>query len=204
MTDCFARLNEARRPWLEPEALRQKFLALSSQAHPDRVHNAGDAAKSAAQENYAELNVAYNRLREPKERLQHLLELETGAKPSQVQRIPDDLMDLSLGVAVICREADVLIAEKNRTTSPMLQVQFFERGEESAEKLRGLQRQLNAKLEFLTSELKRVDAEWEGSENRIDAGRHSLLPRLEELWRLFSYFTRWSAQVQERLVQLSL
>jgi hypothetical protein len=37
MQDAFALLNEPRRPWLEAEALKQKFLALSSAVHPDRV-----------------------------------------------------------------------------------------------------------------------------------------------------------------------
>jgi len=31
-----------------------------------------------------------------------------------------------------------------------------------------------------------------------------LLSRLEELYRLFSYFNRWNSQVQELVVQLSL
>ena len=30
-----------------------------------------------------------------------------------------------------------------------------------------------------------------------------LLARLEELYRLFSYFNRWSRQLQERIVRLS-
>ena len=79
MTDFFALLDEPRRPWLESELLKQKFLALSATVHPDRVHNLGDAERAAAQERYTELNAAYNCLREPKDRLHHLLQLELGA-----------------------------------------------------------------------------------------------------------------------------
>ena len=81
MIDYFTLLNEPRRPWLDAELLKQKFLALSATVHPDRVHNLGEAERAAAQERYTELNTAYNCLREPKERLQHLLQLELGALP---------------------------------------------------------------------------------------------------------------------------
>jgi DnaJ-domain-containing protein 1 len=199
MTDYFALLNEPRRPWLEPELLKEKFLALSARFHPDRVHNLGEAERAAAQERYTELNAAYNSLREPKERLQHLLELELGALPKDVQRIPSDLMDLSLEVGKACREADAFLAEKAKVTSPLLQVTFFERGEEFADPLRRLRQRVNSLEDQLTGELQRIDAAWQADA----AGRKALLPRLEELYRLFSYFARWNAQIQERVVRLS-
>ena len=34
MTDAFALLDEPRRPWLDAGALKQKFLPISSAAHP--------------------------------------------------------------------------------------------------------------------------------------------------------------------------
>ena len=88
MTDNFALLNELRRPWLDPDLLRQKFLALASNLHPDRVHNAGETEKAAATKHYAQLNAAFNCLAEPKLRLLHLLELEQGAKPKDIKVNP--------------------------------------------------------------------------------------------------------------------
>ncbi len=204
MIDCFALLEIPRRPWLEPQALKERFLAASGQSHPDRVHSAGTEERQSAQARYADLNAAYNRLREPKERLQHLLELETGAKPPHMQSLPGEWMVLSLGIAQACKAADALIAEKNRTTSPLLQVQLFEKLEGTAETLRRVQQQLNRKVAELNDELQRIDLDWSGAEKPPGANRATLLRRLEELWRLFSYFGRWSSQVQERLVQLSL
>ncbi len=96
MNDCFALFDERRRPWIDPDLLKQKFLARSAEFHPDRVHSASTQERRAAQERYTELNTAYNCLRDPKERLAHLLELERGAKPTQVQDIPSGLMSLSL------------------------------------------------------------------------------------------------------------
>ena len=199
MTDYFALLNEPRRPWLDAEPLKQKFLTLSATVHPDRVHNLGEAERAAAQERYTELNTAYNCLREPKERLQHLLQLELGAPPPNTQRIPSDLMDLSLEVGKACREADTFLAEKAKVTSPLLQVSYFERGQEFAEKLQALRQRVNALNDRLTEELRQIDAAWQSG----TTPRNALLQRLEELSRLFSYFARWSAQTQERVVRLS-
>src|SRR6185295_4491387 len=111
MIDHFALLNEPRRPWLDPELLKAKFLTLSSKLHPDRTNNTSEAEKSIVTERYSALNAAYDCLREPKRRLRHLLELERGAKPAGVQTIPAEMMNLSGEVARLCREADVVLAE---------------------------------------------------------------------------------------------
>lgn len=204
MTDCFALLQEPRRPWLEPEALKNKFLALAARFHPDRAHQASEGDKSAAQQRYAELNRAYQRLRDPKERLQHLLELELGAKSQQVQQLPPGLMEVSMEVAQLCRQADAFISEKGRTTSPLLLVPMFERGQEWTEKLAGLLRKIQSRHDELVAELKLLDAEWDGGRNGQESSRNGDLPRLEELSRLFGFCARWMGQLQERIVQLSL
>src|SRR4051812_29960973 len=97
-TDFFALLEEPRRPWVEMEPLKAKFLALSSRVHPDRLHNASEGDKLLATDRYASLNAAYNCLRETKERLGHLLELELGAKPGDVQKIPSDALGLFMEI----------------------------------------------------------------------------------------------------------
>src|SRR4051812_7937935 len=127
MTDNFALLNEPRQPWLDLDSLKQKFHQFSSEVHPDRTHNASAAEKDAANKRYAELNAAYNVLREPKERLLHLLALED-ARPKDIQRIPPGTMDLFVEVGQVCRDADAFLAEKAKVTSPLLKVQMFEKG----------------------------------------------------------------------------
>src|SRR4051812_23179944 len=181
MIDYFALFNEPRRPWLDPESLKQKFLALSATVHPDRVHNLGEAERVTANERSTELNTAYNCLREPKERLHHLLELELGTLPKDIQRIPSDLMDLSLEIGKACREADAFLAEKAKVTSPLLQVTFFERGQEYVDKLQALRRRVNSLNERLLAELRQIDAAWQSGATL----RNALLQRLEELYRLF-------------------
>ena len=204
MPDYFALLEQSRRPWLEPEPLKQTFLALTAAYHPDRVHAAAEADKRAAQERYTELNAAYQCLRQPRDRLRHLLELERGTKPDTVQRIPPELMEFSLQVSQLCRQTDAFLAEKGAISSPLLHVQLFERGQEWTEKLLGLQNLIQGRNEQTEAELKQLDSAWDQAAATGLSGRPALLQRLEELWRLLSYFARWNGQLQERITQLSL
>jgi len=195
-------LDEPRRPWLEPEALKSKFLARAAEAHPDKQRGAGETEKLAANRRYAELNAAYHCLAEPKSRLLHLLELEFGVKPRDVQQIPSALAELFTEMATICRNADSFLTEKSKAISPLLQVQLFERAQEWVERLRALQTRLAGLHGKLTEELKSLDASWV---SESQAGERTvLLNRLEEFYRWFGYFNRWSNQIQERIVQLSL
>ena len=140
---------------------------------------------------------AYNCLREPKDRLRHLLELELGKKPGDIQNIPPELMDSAFEDRRVCKDADALLAEKAKVTSAILKVQFFERGQEWVDKLNALQRKINEQRDALLTELKTMNPGWETEKARP-------LKRLEEIYRLLGYFARWSEQIQERIVQLSL
>lgn len=197
MTDCFSLLDEPRRPWLEPEMLKDKFLARSAAVHPDRVHNLSAAERERAQEHYTELNAAYHCLREPRLRLRHLLELELGAKPSDLTQVPDDLMNLFFEIGKTFRAVDAFLAEKTQASSPLIKVQLFERGMDWTDTLRKLQQQVAARRDQLIAELQSLDAIW------ISPASPVALSRLENLYRLFSYYDRWLAQLQERSAQLS-
>ena len=161
MTDHFALLNTLRRPWLDPDSLKQTFFTLSAELHPDRVHDAGPVEKRRANERYAELNAAYQCLREPRERLRHLLELELGAKPSDLTQVPEDLMDLFFAIGKEFRAVDALLVEKSNATSPLLQVQLFERGQDRVEKLGALRQTIAVRRDALLLELEPMNAAWE-------------------------------------------
>ena len=196
MTDHFALLNEPRRPWLDADSLKTKFFALSSEVHPDRTHNASECDKLEANRRYAELNAAYQCLREPRSRIRHLLELELGTKPSDLTDIPDDLMDLFFAVGKVFRDVDAFLAEKAKATSPLIQVQLFERGMERVEQLNELSRKISPNRETLLGELKVLDTSWQ-SHTSVQTDR------LLNIWRLLSFYERWLAQIQERIAQLS-
>ena len=197
MTDYFTLLSEPRRPWLEPETLKEKFLTRSATVHPDRVHNLSTAERENAQQRYTELNSAYNCLREPRLRLRHLLELELGTKPSDLTQVPEDLMTLFFEIGKTFREVDAFLAEKAQASSPLIKVQLFERGMDWTEALGKLQQRVSARRDGLVETLKTLDATW-SSPLKPDS-----LAQLENLYRLFSYHDRWLAQLQERSAQLS-
>ena len=205
MTDYFALLDERRRPWLDPDALKAKFLTLAAKVHPDRVNHSTEGEKHAALQRYTELNAAYQCLREPSERLRHLFELERGTKPDDVQKISSGTVDLFAEVSELCREADLFLAEKARVTSPLLKVQLFERGMALTDKLKAMLQKLNSKHDALTEQVQFLNMAWESAPPVGSPARGNVLPlsRLEDIYRDFSYLTRWQRQIQERSVQLS-
>jgi DnaJ-domain-containing protein 1 len=206
MLDCFQLLNEPRRPWLKTEALKERFLALSAEWHPDRFHGVGEDEKRGVNQRFAELNAAFNCLRDHKARLLHLLELESGGKPKDVQRIPPGTMDLFVEVGQHCRDVDAFLAERAKVTSPMLKVPLFEQAMVWIDKLKALQQKVNEKRDALIAELQQLNPAWETAPDLGDPTRSQTLPlvRLEQIYRILSYVGRWTDQIQERSVLLSL
>jgi hypothetical protein len=201
--DFFSLLGQPRHPWLEPETLKDRFLQLSSEAHPDRAHSASHAEKEAANRRYAEFNLAHNTLKEPRDRLLHLIELERGEKPRDIQRIPPGTMDLFVEVGQLCRDIDGFLAERGKVSSPILKVQMFEKGLDWTDKLQSLQQRIAVKRTELEGELRSMNSVWD-SAPAAGPERAGALPieRLEQIYRTFSYIARWSEQINERMVQL--
>ncbi|MBU6409981.1 MAG: DnaJ domain-containing protein [Verrucomicrobia bacterium] len=197
MADYFVLLGVPRRPWLEPELLKKKMTALAGQMHPDKVAN-GD--KAAATTRFSELNAALQCLMDPKSRLRHLIELESGSRPAEIQQVPAALADLFVEVASACKQADALLAAKKQAASPLLQARQFQRALHGVEHLHQLQNRFAEFQNALDEQLKSLDAAWTAS----NASPRRLLPRLEELYRLFGYLNRWTAQLRERSLQLTL
>jgi len=104
-------------------------------------------------------------------------------------------------ISEACRYADTFLAEKREATSPLLKVQLFERSHELSDKMAEWQARLGSARDQLIQRLKQLDLEWEQSDT---LRRAKTLARLEELRRLFAFYDRWIAQVQERFVQLAL
>lgn len=205
MSDCFAVLGEDRLPAPDVEGLKSRFLRQSAEFHPDRFHAASAEERQAAERRYADLNTAFQTVREHRGRLLHLLELETGGKPKDVQRIPPGTMDLFVEVGQTCRDVDQFLARRAAVTSPMLKVQLFQQGLEWGTRLRALQEKIHAQAAGLEGELAGMNDLWRSAPAPGTPERASRLPlvRLEEIYRVFSYIARWTEQVQERVVQLA-
>jgi curved DNA-binding protein CbpA len=203
--DYFALLGQPRQPWLDSALLKAAFLQQSARLHPDRVQASHPAEQAAATGRFAELNAAYHCLREPKERLLHLLELETGAPPANVQSVPADTMDLLMETGDVCRQTDLFLEAKGRAASPLLQAQLFEQTLDWTSRLQALHERILLRRDQLLAELPAMNAAWNAAPPPSSPVRAGALPlrRLEELGRTLSYIARCGGQIQERLAQLS-
>ncbi len=203
MTDYFALLGETRRPWIAPEGLKNKFLSLSTQCHPDRVHQQGAEARQSANARYAELNAAYQCLSNTKERLLHLIMLESGAPLRDIQRIPPGTMEYFMEVAQLCKQLDLFLTERKQVTSPLLKVQLFEKGLDWADQISVLRKKLNGVSSGLENELKELSRVWDEAPSPARPQALSL-DRLEQIYRTLSFLARWESQLQEKSVQLTI
>src|SRR5437764_2739026 len=88
MNDAFLRLGLPRRFALDAVELERAYLAHSRAVHPD-YHLAGSSAEvNASLELSAAVNEAYNTLRDPFRRAEHLLALEGGPSASEHKQMP--------------------------------------------------------------------------------------------------------------------
>ncbi len=207
MTDAFALLGEPRHPWLDPDTLKTRFHEQSSPLHPDRFHSGSAQERDLAQHRFSELSAAFHTLKEPKDRLLHLLELESGSRPKDIQKIPPGTMDLFVDIGQACRETDEFLRSRSESTSPMLKLKQLQQSLEWNDRLTTLQQRVNLKNAELTAELRTLNATWDSVQIPIgDPSRASALPleRLEQLYRSMSYVGRWTEQLRERLAQLAV
>lgn len=196
MTDYFALLELPRSPWLEVAAIKERFATKSGPVHPDRVHQADDATRAAATQRYAELNAAQQCLADTRQRLRHLIELETGQPPSDVGKVPPHISELFFKVGQSLRTADELVRQKQAATSPMVQAQVMRQAMDRMEALREVIGELEQRRSKLDDRCRALGVEPEGGGDLISI--------LADLHRDYSYLNRWLEQLRERLLQLGL
>ncbi len=196
MTDHFALLDLPRSPWLEVAEVKARFARLSGPVHPDRVHQADDATRAAATQRYADLNSAQQCLSDTRQRLRHLIELETGQLPADVGAVPPQISDLFVEVGKALKLADELVRQKQATTSPMVQAQVMRQAMERTESLRGVIADLDRRRSALDDRCQELGSRWVAGERPLG--------ELTELHRDYSFVNRWLDQLRERLFQLTL
>ena len=155
-----------------------------------------------ANQHFAEVN-AYNCLRNPKIDCAIELELE----PTQECRArARGAMELCFQVGQVCRDADCFLATKAELNSPILQVQLVERSLDWMERLTELQGRARIQRDQVLEEVRAMNVPWESAPEVGAVGRVSALPleRLEQLYRVLGYYSRWIEQIQARHVRLSI
>jgi curved DNA-binding protein CbpA len=189
MTDYFALLGQPRAPWLDPAALKKAYHRQTLQSHPD-------TATPDRENDFAELNEAYQVLQDPKRRLHHLLSLESGAPASANQVIPQELQELFLLIGALTQRANAL-QEKIRTASNTLSRSLLKPQMVELEKEVSDLRQKNRELiDAANGQLREINSAW-GNDR---AGQ--VVP-LSNLYITFAYLGRWSAKLDELAFQLS-
>jgi molecular chaperone HscB len=92
-TDYFTCLGFPRRLTLDPKKLEAKFYELSRTFHPDFYQTKSTAEQTISLSNAAVLNTAYRTLRDPIQRAEYLLALETGSVKDIRTSPPADLFE---------------------------------------------------------------------------------------------------------------
>ncbi len=108
--DCFQILEIPRQPWVDENQLKEHFHRLAAIHHPD--------APGGNTSVFAELNTAWQTLRNPAGCLRHYLALEHPASLTIAERTPQELGDLFMEIADARQSAQSLIAR--RSSAPTL------------------------------------------------------------------------------------
>jgi molecular chaperone HscB len=122
MSDHFDRLGLPRRFVIDAGELERAYLARSRAVHPD-YHLAGPSADlGASLELSAAVNEAYNTLRDPFTRAEHLLALEGGPGPGEQKDVPPAFL-----MEVLDLREQVEAARGNATATERLATAFAAR-----------------------------------------------------------------------------
>jgi len=190
MTDYFALLQQPRRPWLNAERLKEKYIQITISTHPDTQKQKPGEASPAV--DFASTNEAFRVLVDPKSRLQHLLKLE--GMPTGSDIVPDTLADVFLETGTLIQEIDLLIsrATGNALSKAMREPEILEKRKLTADLLDKLEKMYQGALK----ELEDLDRLWTST--------HKIEQELAALSSKLAYLTRWLAQLEERKFQLSI
>ncbi len=180
MPDYFALLGQERRPWLDPDSVKEAFHRRSAELHPD-VSGTGDAAK------FAELNTAYTTLREVPTRLRHLLELTAPECLAVNAPPPAELGDLFMRFGGWQQRAGKLAAKQSAIMSPLALALLA--GEES----------------LVRRDLEAIETAIEGAihtaQDQVRAKDHAVTgadaAEIAAAYTTFAYLTRWQHQARE-------
>ncbi len=181
-------------PFVDVEALKERFARSTGEFHPDKFSHAPEAEKLAAEARYAELNQAYQTLIDPRARLLALYELTKGEKPRDVQRIPPGTMDLFVEVGQTCQNFDQFLERKKNASGALERAGLMREELALQDALATLRGKLEVLSTTLVADLSALDSRWRAGEKDLNA--------LETVYRKYSYLSRWQQQLEEREIAL--
>ncbi len=201
--DYFRYLGLPQRPLIDDTRLEETYLRLSQEYHPDRHPDLDAEQHAAILQRSALLNQAYACLKEPKQRVQYLVELLTQGERNQSRAIPAPVATLFREVQTALSEVDGYLREAERPKSALEQAAFALGREERERHQAALTRchaAIHAQQEEALAQLAEIDALWERPGEESEEAFH----RLAALADTLSYLDRLEGQVHERRVQLQM
>ncbi|RMF80933.1 MAG: hypothetical protein D6739_09795 [Nitrospirae bacterium] len=201
--DYFRYLGLPQRPLIDEAELERTYLRLSQEYHPDRHPGLDEEQHRAILHRSALLNQAYLCLKDPKRRVQYLVELLSQGERSSTRAIPEAVARLFREVQTALSEADGYLREAERPKSALEQAAFALRAPEGEAHRRALSRCRDAILqqqEEALAELAAIDAAWDEPGEGSEAAYH----RLAALADTLAYLDRLEGQVHERLTALRM
>jgi curved DNA-binding protein CbpA len=189
MPDHFAILQQPRRPWLDPEELKERFHRQTANCHPDLSGGGDDADFSA-------LNAAYTVLRDPASRIRHLLELEAPERLTASHEAPPALADLFMRIAAFGHALNVFSKKESATSSALTRALLA--GDRLALSQQGgvVRAELEAAYDAAMRALRLIDSDWQKDPRPSD-----VVERLAVLYPQCAYLAKWRSQLAEALFQ---
>jgi curved DNA-binding protein CbpA len=188
MIDPFAVFGLPRRPWLDEDALKDRFHRLTAEHHPDV--QGGDEAQ------FAEINAAHTTLRDPALRLPCLLALE-GIGAHGGARIPEDLGQLFMDTGSVRQRFESFLKKEERARSRIAKATL------AAEKM-AVMDAVDAQIavliqrrDALIEEIREIDRAWPG-----DAASNA--QRLANIAHSLAFFGKWLIQLREGYARLAM
>jgi curved DNA-binding protein CbpA len=179
MRDLFAVLGEPRQPWLDLEKLEECYRQLSLTTHPDRL------SVPARNDEFSGISEAYRVLKDPKQRIQHLLQLE-GQTPGKENSVPQSLLPLFSQIGDFVARTTNLWQRRgespNAISKSILQAEIV-----------SLQRE----VETLLHDAKELFRQAEKATRSLNDSWRAKPDELEKVYSLFGFLTRWIAQLEE-------
>jgi hypothetical protein len=174
MTDYFALLGEARRPWLDPEELKEKYFALVRERPAE-----------------AELNEAFRVLSNPKLRLHHLLVL-AGADLGAGRPVPPRVAELFWNTGTLMREIEGWLLRKRDAGGALARALLQPEGAKLEKRLDELEEKVRAMYEAELAQLPRGEIDWPNE-----------MAQMVERSDAIAYLTRLLEQTAEKKFQFA-
>jgi len=191
LINLFTILEEQPRPWLDSEALKEKFHRLGAIQHPDLA--------SGSAEQFARLNEAYRVLSDPALRLRHFIAVQFPdyASPAN-SATPADFADLFMEIGRLQQQARQFRDREAATQSPLAKALLI--SEQTA-----LRTRLESTLTTVTTRQSDLFATLQrfAQSHPPLTSDPTLPPQLAAIAARLTFLARWQAQLREAIFSLA-